>query len=100
MKKQTPDGFALVLANRRREPRMGIESAVFLARRVVQEVPNVKEPILGHAATGTALLVKEARKFTAKLKGVASVNFGGHVLERVKSTGSGCCRRSVQKNLG
>src|ERR1017187_8146374 len=81
--KEAPDVCALVLANRRGEPRRRGEVRTFVMRRPVAEVPDVEEVVPGHAATGTVLQVKEAREFTAKLNGVVSDNLGGHILVAV-----------------
>ena len=55
----------------------------FGMRGIVEEVPNIEECVLGHAARGALVQVKQARGFAAKLDGVASVNFGGDVFVAV-----------------
>src|SRR5260370_7069980 len=57
--------------------------SAFGVRRIVKEVRKIKEVVNREATTGTVLQVKEARDFTAKLNGVASVNLGSHILEGV-----------------
>src|SRR5579864_4720028 len=81
--KQAPDGLAVVLSERRREPSTGIEATPFAMRRIVKEVPQVEELVVGHAATGAVVQVKEACEISAKLDGVASINLRGHILEGV-----------------
>src|SRR5580700_5139005 len=78
--KQAPDRSAVVLANGRWEPSNRIEAPALAMRRIVQEVPDVEEGIIGHAATGALLQVKEPSQFTAKLDAVASINLGSHIL--------------------
>src|SRR5207245_6992603 len=74
---------AVVLATRWRKSGSRIESPPLVTRGVVEEVPQVEEIVVWHAATGTVVQVKEARDFAAKLNGVASVNLRGHILVAV-----------------
>ena len=62
LNKEAPDVCAVVLAKRRREPGSRIEASPFGMRRIVEEVPNVEEVVVWHAATGTIVQVKEARE--------------------------------------
>ena len=48
--------------------------------RIVQEIPDIEEGIVGDTATGALLQVKQAGEFTTEFDGVASVNLCGHVL--------------------
>ena len=62
---------------------MGSKPPPSLSRRVIEEVPHVKEAVVGHAATGAVLQVKQASGVTAKLYGMASENLGSHVFVAV-----------------
>ena len=96
LSEEAPDVFAIILSKSCREAGLRIEIGVFRVGRIVEEVPNVKESIIGNAAAGALLQVEEPCDLTAKLDGVVPDNLGGHVLERYRSTGSEHCRHLGQ----
>src|SRR6185437_641754 len=75
--------LALVLANRCRSTRPGIETSAFVVRSIIQEVPHVKEVVAGHAAPGAILKIEQPRDVSTELEGVASDDLGGNILEAV-----------------
>ncbi len=52
-------------------------------RCIVKKIPDIEKSIMRYAATSTVLQVKEVGDFRAKLNGVAPINPGSYVLERV-----------------
>src|SRR5207253_3972432 len=79
LSKEAPKSCAVVLANGRRETSSWIEPTPFVMRSIVEEVPQIEEVVVWHAATGTVLQVKQARELAAKLNRVASENLCGHI---------------------
>ena len=63
---------------------MGIEASAFVMRRVVEEIPKIKEVVAWHSATGAVVQVEETRNITAELNRVLPENLGGHVLVAVR----------------
>src|SRR5260370_16677865 len=81
LEEDAPDVSALVLANRRRDPRERIEAPTFVMRRIVEEVPNIEEAIAGHAATRTFWRENEPCNPKPNFTGFASSNLRYHILQ-------------------
>src|SRR5215472_12177690 len=79
LNKEAPQGFAVVLADGCGESSRWIESAAFVMRCIVEEIPQIEEAVVWHATASAVLQVEKAREFAPKLNGVAPEDLGGHI---------------------